>query len=290
MEVHTTGDVERYAAAALSFLRAEPCARNVLLTIIDTVRAVPMTEIAPPSFFWITDSDAVVGAASWTPPHNLLVSSLPHEATRPLAAAAVVRADALGHRPLGVVGPAVAARAVAAAWTAITGDVVERDRVILLNELAMLVEVPVPPGERRRSSIEDVPVLAAWLETFSAEIEHAAPTDALALADHMVRSGHVDVWIVAGQLVSMVGYRHAAGVVRVGPVYTPPEHRNHGYARRLTYEVTAAALRRPGVHRAMLFTDADNPVSNLIYRQAGYEPRGEHVEIEFGKRLVDPEH
>jgi predicted GNAT family acetyltransferase len=38
----------------------------------------------------------------------------------------------------------------------------------------------------------------------------------------------------------------------------------------------------------MLFTDADNPVSNSIYRQAGYEPRGEHVEIDFAKRTVEP--
>jgi len=52
--------------------------------------------------------------------------------------------------------------------------------------------------------------------------------------------------------------------------------------------VTAEALRRPGIHHAMLFTDAANPVSNSIYRQAGYEPRGEHVEIDFAKRPVDP--
>ena len=69
-----------------------------------------------------------------------------------------------------------------------------------------------------------------------------------------------------------------------------PEHRNHGYGRRLTYEVTAVAMARPDVDRAMLFTDAGNPVSNSIYRQAGYQPRGEHVEIEFAKRKAALEH
>ena len=44
----------------------------------------------------------------------------------------------------------------------------------------------------------------------------------------------------------------------------------------------------PASTSAMLFTDADNPVSNSIYRQAGYEPRGEHVEIEFAERTVEP--
>lgn len=286
--VHTTGDVEEYAAAAEPFLRADPCGRNVLLTIIGIVRAAPGTYGGAPSFWWVTNADAVIGAASWTPPHNLLVSSMPLAAVPDLAEAAVKRAEAVGLRPNGVVGPALPARAVAAAWTAITHDSIERDRTILLNELVSLVEVPVPPGTRRSARIGDVPLIAAWLETFNAEIEHAVPANAHALAEHMVRSEQIDVWIADDQIVSMVGHRDAAGVVRVGPVYTPPEYRNHGYARRLTYEVTAAALQRPGVGHAMLFTDAANPVSNSIYRQAGYAPRGEHVEIDFAKRVVDP--
>ncbi len=288
IQVHTTGDVDEYAAAAEAFLRADPCARNVLLTIIDIVRAAPGTYSGAPSFWWVTDGAAVVGAANWTPPHNLLVSALPPAAAPALAEAAVQRATSLGTQPPGVAGPAESARAVAAAWAAITGDIVERDRTILLNELGSLVDVPLPPGTRRAARAEDGPLIAQWLQTFSAEIEHPVPTNPHAIADHMIRRGEVGVWIDDGRIVSMVGVRHAAGVARIGPVYTPPEHRNRGYARRLTYEVTAEALQRPGVDRAMLFTDAANPVSNLIYRQAGYEPRGEHVEIEFAKRTVEP--
>ena len=288
IQVHTTGDVEAYAAAAEPFLKADPCARNVLLTIIGIVRAAPGTYSAAPSFWWVTNEEAVIGAASWTPPHNLLVSSMPLLAVPDLAEAAVKRAAAMGLSPNGVVGPALPARAVAAAWTAITDDIIERDRTILLNELVALVDVPIPPGTRRAARIDDVPLIATWLESFSAEIEHAVPANAHAVAEHMIRSEQMDVWIADDQIVSMVGYRDAAGVVRVGPVYTPPEYRNHGYARRLTYEVTAAALQRPGVEHAMLFTDAANPVSNSIYRQAGYAPRGEHVEIDFAKRAADP--
>jgi predicted GNAT family acetyltransferase len=290
MEVHTTGDVEEYRAAAEAFLKAEPCARNVLLTVMDIVRASPATYSAPPSFWWVTDSGAVVGAASWTPPYNLLVSSMPAEAPVPLAAAAIERATALGIRCRGVVGPAAPARAVAAAWTAVTDDTIAFDRPILLNELGALTEVAVPPGARRQGVAGDAPAIALWLEDFSAEIEHIAPADSRAMADNMLESGHLDLWIVNGEVVCMVGHRVAAGVVRIGPVYTPPEHRNHGYARRLTYEVTAHALQQPGVAHAMLFTDAANPVSNSIYRQAGYEPRGEHVEIDLAKRNVELGH
>jgi predicted GNAT family acetyltransferase len=289
MRVHATDDVEEYAAAAEAFLAADPCARNVLLTVMDIVRTVPSTYSAPASFWWITDGESVVGAASWTPPHGLLVSAIPPEAVPGLVTAARERATALGIRLGGVVGPASSARAVAAAWTAATGDAIETDRSILLNELDSLTEVARPPGTRRPAVAGDLGMIAAWLDDFSAESEHVAPSDSLAVADHMVRSGHVDLWEVGGCVVCLVAHRDAAGVVRIGPVYTPPEHRNRGYARWLTYEVTARALEQPGVDRAMLFTDAANPVSNSIYRQAGYQPRGEHVEIDFAKRKVTAE-
>jgi len=186
IQVHTTGDVEEYAAAAETFLKADPCARNVLLTIIDIVRAAPGTYSGAPSFWWITDGGAVVGAANWTPPHNLLVSALPPTTAPQLADAAVKRAASLGLRPPGVAGPAESARAVAAAWTAITGDIIERDRTILLNELGALVEVPMPTGARRAGRADDVPLIARWLQTFSVEIEHPVPANARAIADHMV--------------------------------------------------------------------------------------------------------
>jgi predicted GNAT family acetyltransferase len=289
MRVHATADVEEYAAAAASFLKEEPCARNVLLTIMDVVRTAAPTFSAPPTFWWVTDAENVVGAASWTPPRSLLVSSMPSEAAPGLVASALDRANALGIPLPGFVGPASAARSVAAVWTAVTGDTVLRDRSILLNELGSLTEVARPPGARRAADARDIGVVAAWLAAFSDEIEHA-PMETLEIAGLMVEAGQIDLWIDGGTTVCMAGHRVAAGVARVGPVYTPPAHRYHGYARRLTYEVTAAAMARPDVHHAMLFTDADNPVSNSIYRQAGYEPRDEHVEIDIRRRDLAPGH
>ena len=132
-------------------------------------------------------------------------------------------------------------------------------------------------------------MLGAWLEAFGAEIDLIVGADPVANALRTVRAGYFDLWIDGGAPVCVVGHRVAARVLRVGPVYTPPEHRNRGYGRRLTYEVTAEAMARPDVDRAMLFTDAANPVSNSIYRQAGYEPRARHIEIEFVERTVAPE-
>ena len=290
MRVHSSDSVSEYAAAAHGFLEEDPCGRNVLLSIIESVQSGAGSYSAPPSFWWVTrDGGDVIGAASWTPPYALLVSDMPSDAAHAVAVAMVERAAALRLHPHGVNGPEVSARAVAAAWTAATGDTVERERLILLNELGRLREVAVPSGERRSASPSDVPLLAEWLLAFGAEIDQVVGADPAAVALRMVRAGGYDLWVDGGVPVCLVGHRIAARVLRVGPVYTPPAHRNRGYGRRLTYEVTAVAMARPDVDRAMLFTDAANPVSNSIYRQSGYEPRERHTEIEFAERTAAPE-
>jgi len=281
MRILSSDDVDEYAGAVRGFLEAEPCARNVLLSVIDSLQSAPEVYPLPASFWWVTDSETVVGAASWTPPHPLLVSSMPAAAGPGVAAAMLERSIALSIHPPGVNGPLESARVVARAWTDATEDTVVRERTMLLHELGGLVDVPRPSGSRRRAEPYDVGLIAAWLDEFAAEVQIIAGYDSTVTARRLVQDGLADLWIEGGQPVCLVGHRVAAGVLRVGPVYTPPEHRNRGYGRRLTYEVTAAEMARPEVRQSMLFTDADNPVSNSIYRQAGYEPRGEHVEIEF---------
>jgi len=280
MRVHSTDSVEDYAHAVSAFLEAEPCGRNVLLSIVSVLRATP-DAFSTPAFWWTTEGDEVVGAASWTPPWNLLVSTLPLAVAPDLAAAVSTRAESLGVRASGVNGPADSAHAVASALSSMTGRTVARVRPMLLHELDHPHEVATPSGFRRPAASADVPLVATWLDAFSAEVEIYAG-DSMRTASRMVRENHFEMWMDADQPVCVVGHHAPVGrVVRVGPVYTPPEHRQRGYARRLTYEVSMDALAEPGVDRCMLFTDADNPVSNSIYRQAGYMPRGEHVEIEF---------
>jgi len=69
-------------------------------------------------------------------------------------------------------------------------------------------------------------------------------------------------------------------IARVGPVYTPPEHRRRGYATSLVAAWTAQLLGR-GIHRCALFTDLANPTSNSIYQTVGYRPVADAVEIDF---------
>ena len=81
--------------------------------------------------------------------------------------------------------------------------------------------------------------------------------------------------------VSMVGLNPAvAGVVRIGPVYTPVDARRRGYASSAVAAVSRQAL-DAGAHTCMLFTDLANPTSNKIYADVGYRRFGEWEETEF---------
>jgi len=74
-----------------------------------------------------------------------------------------------------------------------------------------------------------------------------------------------------GQPVAMSG---AGGQtphgVRIGPVYTPPEHRRRGYASALVAAISQAQL-DAGRTFCFLYTDLANPTSNHIYQAIGYE-------------------
>ena len=100
-------------------------------------------------------------------------------------------------------------------------------------------------------------------------------------ADHCLDQGDLFLWEDDGAAVSMVSTNPAvAGVVRIGPVYTPPGARRRGYASSAVAAVSRHALEN-GAEACMLYTDLDNPTSNKIYADIGYRRIAEWEEREF---------
>lgn len=81
--------------------------------------------------------------------------------------------------------------------------------------------------------------------------------------------------------VSYAGHTVPAhGVQRIGPVYTPPDHRGRGCASACTAAV-AAGLRERGAAEVCLYTDVVNPTSNKIYQAIGFEPLHDTADLAF---------
>jgi predicted GNAT family acetyltransferase len=92
------------------------------------------------------------------------------------------------------------------------------------------------------------------------------------------------LWRAGGEPVSLVSLNPAvAGVVRIGPVYTPPEARRRGYASASVAAVSRQAL-GAGAHTCTLYTDLSNPTSNKIYADVGYRRIAECEERTFSPR------
>jgi predicted GNAT family acetyltransferase len=71
----------------------------------------------------------------------------------------------------------------------------------------------------------------------------------------------------------------AAGVSRIGPVYTPPEHRGHGYGSAVTARAAFDILDSGAV--PVLYADRGNATSNKIYLAIGFRPVTDRLSVTF---------
>jgi GNAT superfamily N-acetyltransferase len=261
-------------------------AGGLLLTdpVRNTISAVGMerwaVEGAPEgSFFgwWADASGTVKGAASLNPPWPLLLDETPEESLPSLVDALLADRRAV----TGVNAAVPLAATFAAMWTARTSTTARLFMATRLFELGALN----PPrhavtGAARMADEADLDLLVLWMNAFLEDI-HEPAHDGEDSMRARLRTGEVWLWHDgSGDPVSMAGRTPAAaGVARVGPVYTPAEHRGRGYAETLTHVVCARAQGQ-GM-RLVLFADQANPTSTGIYRSLGFHPVQDRMALHF---------
>jgi predicted GNAT family acetyltransferase len=283
---HVTNDVEVYAGHAWDLLAADPEASTVALTIIEALRSgFKYSDDFSPSFGWFERADGSAdGAFSITPPWPLLLSLVPDESTDGLVE--VLREHEV---PVNEAhGSEAVAKRFSEAWTAGTPLRVEdvmRQRLYRLGELRTPVGTP---GGARVATEEDLGLVAEWSAAFNAEAGGGGHHDDYEkVARATIDAGTMMLWEANRRVayenppVAMAGRREAAaGVARVGPVYTPPVERRRGYGAAVTAACTQAAL-DAGAESVVLFTDIANPVSNSIYQAIGYVPVSDRLMVRF---------
>jgi FR47-like protein len=253
----TTDDLDEFVAAAGDFLRARPVENTILLTVVEQLAARKAP--AAGRFGWWRSDGGVAGAFLRTPPYPAVLTGMPDEAVVPLLDAAGL--DAVN------AGSAVAA-AVAAEWRRRTGAEAEVHRRIRLYRLGELAPPDPPPGRPRATTPADRDLLLSWYGAFVRELDEPSG-DLVESVDDRLGYGGLTLWEVDGVPVSMAGRtRASAGMVRIGPVYTPVELRKRGYAGAVTAAVSRAAQGLAG--DVLLFTDLANAGTNSLYQRLGY--------------------
>jgi RimJ/RimL family protein N-acetyltransferase len=311
----TTGTVTEFLAEAGDFLRAEPARNTVILSVTENLRLraapPPDRHDAPgpgtpdtgqgqsslpashkPLFGWWRPGPSLTAGPDERGPDSLSAAFM-HTPGFPvfLTATSSQAAAELGGllasaRPSvpGINAQPQAAAAFAGTWRQRTGHAVTVHRHMRLHCLGTLVwPDPAPEGRPRKAGQRDRDLLAGWFEAFAVEVDDAA-ADHAAAVDERLGYGGITVWETGGVPVSVAGITRAvAGMVRVGPVYTPPALRGRGYAGGATAAASQAAL-DAGATQVVLYTDLANPTSNALYERLGYRPVEDRVVLAFEPR------
>jgi GNAT superfamily N-acetyltransferase len=281
VDVRRIDDPAEFLARAGPLLLQDEARHNLILGIAATLREHP--DFYPTRRLWLAESEtAVHGAALRTPPHNLVLA-------RPVGDAAV---DALAEAvaddddPPGLVAAVPEVDAFLAAWERRTGRTPARRRSQGIYALEHVESVPRPEGRPRDADTGDEELACAWWRDFAIEALGDAEPDERQVA-HAVRhrleadGWGIALWELGDRVVSLAGFGgQTPNGIRIGPVYTPPELRGHGYATALVADLGAKLL-ASGRRFCFLYTDLANPISNRIYERIGYEWVCESAEVVF---------
>lgn len=281
MDLQIYEDPREFKALADPFYGTDTLRHTVALTVM--ARFLGMARDRPPIMGTLHDNGELVGVALRTPPWPVIVSGLPTDPEL-LESFLTQWLEADPDMP-GVSGPVENAHAVADAWTKRTGgttNVTLASRLFRLGDLAP----PTTTGRAREATVDDTDLLISWRRDFAIEalgFERSGDDGPAEIRRRFEIGDGVILWEDGGKPVAWANAsKPIGGMSRVGPVYTPPEHREHGYGSAVTAAVSRHAI-DAGAKDVILFTDLTNPVSNSIYQKIGYRPVYDSTELEFAR-------
>jgi predicted GNAT family acetyltransferase len=262
------------------FLLADEARHNLALGLLTVARDHP--GVYPEVEGWIVrDRGRIAAVAMRTPPHNLVLAQpVDDRAVEALAAS-------ISSELPGVVGAVPEVDAFTEAWTArhgVTAAIRFEQRIYALERLL----APRPTeGRFRLAGAEDRELAIAWVREFGAEALHGDDRDAGRIERSVdsrldpASPGGIGLWDTDDGPVSLAAFGGPTPKgMRIGPVYTPPEHRGRGFGSAVTAAASRHLLDR-GVRFCFLYTDLANPTSNKIYLRIGYEPVCDSRELAF---------
>lgn len=284
MRLRFYADPATFVAAAGDYLAADP----VISTVVTTIAHRAAAQVAegtpqPDRNWWLVvrdESGAVRGAGMRTAPFAPcppFLLPMPDEAAVALARTLHER----GEEVLGVNGTLPVVELCAEELARLGGGQVEFAQHTRLHELGELTRPASVPGRLVAATEDDLDLAIEWFAAFAGDADEQAGRPRGSTGHEVPdrsemrrrsQAGGLWFWVDGtGQRVHLTGVNPPSfGVARVGPVYTPPSQRGHGWASNAVAEVSRRVQAQGA--RACLFTDQANPTSNGIYAALGYRP------------------
>ncbi|NQU10443.1 GNAT family N-acetyltransferase [bacterium] len=230
-----------------------------------------------PRFWTVVDDGGVVAAAMVTPPYRLILTRMTAE-TGAFLATGLRRG---GLTVPGVLGPKETAEPFVAAWCRTDQSAARMDHALRIYQLDRVTPPPPVPGRMRPAGTADFDLVFGWSVAFTREAHLPVPPQAEQVRRRL-QTGEYVLWDDHGPVAAAVAIGPTPSGIRIGGVYTPPEHRRHGYSTALVAALSQQLLDR-GRRFCFLFADVANPTSNRIYQKIGYRPVCDFAEYDFSK-------
>ena len=234
-----------------------------------------------PLLLSILEQSRAAGVAIMTPSRRLILSRF--ETSVEVAMAHLTRYLRGIDMPIpGVTGPATEAQVFSECWTegmdSVSPKVTMRLRVF---EARKVEDMSLSPGKLRLGCMADHPLMTQWIIAFSETIGEPVDVDrAKSTAQQYIEARQLYIWDDGAPVSIATETRPTRNGITISTVYTPPEHRNKGYATSCVWSLTKTLL--SGRYSfCSLYTDLSNPTSNSIYAKIGYVPLGDALSFDF---------
>jgi len=279
MKIIQEQNVEAFTSSIQDLLLQREAENNLPLGILKRIQESSSNENS--LLIKIEEEGRPVFMTMRTPPHLWILPSIPAVTSRHIKSLARYLFENQFEVP-GILGEGEAVQHFIDEWVNITGKnpiIHMRQGIYRLNKLQ---PIHTKEGELIEAKKSDFELVKKWLTWFGEETNEGTIKERTAeIAEEMIRTRRMHLWMVNGEAVSMVARaRVTPHGATINAVFTPDEFKRRGYATQAVWTLTKKLLDQ-GYQFCSLYTDLDNHSSNSIYKKIGYEWIGNSIVYHF---------
>ncbi|WP_175991350.1 GNAT family N-acetyltransferase [Bacillus sp. Marseille-Q1617] len=267
-------DINGFYSRIYPFLLKKEAENNLPLGLLNSIKTG--NKYKNPLLISIEgEGSQVKGVFIMTPPHHLVtVLEVDEKDYRTVAEELNKLLSEEGITVPGFVCEKAAAQKLTEVWCGLKGCHYEIGMNQRIYKLDHVNDIASPEGRLVTPKEENLQLLTEWIAAFTIEtgVHTLTENDALERAKDMISNEkYLYFWEVDGKPVSMArGGRWTDNGITVNFVYTPKPYRKNGYASAVVAGLSRILLKE--FEFCTLYTDLENPTSNKIYMEIGYEP------------------
>ncbi|HAM80763.1 GNAT family N-acetyltransferase [Ornithinibacillus bavariensis] len=281
MKVYLETSINNYLSKVEELLLKDEANNNLMLGLLERGRNNIGIYTNGIRLGVVEEDGEVIYAFMQTPPNKWILAKI--DSVQKNIIPAIVQFLFTNKYPVpGVLGPLKQVEEFVSLWKEVSGKQADLSMKQLIYQLDSVRVTPDPRGELMIAEDTHIPLAKRWLYQFAQEARMPmTKQDADSMAVSFIQKQSLFLWKMGDELVSMANNsRRTKNGSTINAVFTPDKYKRKGYATSIVAALSQKLL-DDGFTFCSLYTDADNPTSNSIYRKIGYYIVGESVEYYF---------